>query len=212
MYSMRAPSADKGRQRSISLVSKAIAVTKVLRREYGSPRHNNKTDPLDELVFIVLSQMTTFRSYERVFERLKVAAPRWVDVLQMPTSQLKALIKDAGLSNQKAPRIKAMLKAITLDFGSPSLKRLGGMSTKAAEEYLISLPGVQRKTAKCVLMYSLKRKVLPVDTHTLRVSRRLGLTSEVAIGTRVHMSLEALFPSHLRYSYHVNALAHGRTV
>ena len=49
------------------------------------------------------------------------------------------------------------------------------MSDEDAEAYLVSLPGVGIKTAKCVLMYSLRRAVLPVDTHVARVSRRLGL-------------------------------------
>ena len=40
--------------------------------------------------------------------------------------------------------------------------------------YLVSLPGVGPKTARCVLMYSLGRYVLPVDTHVWRVSERLG--------------------------------------
>ena len=73
----------------------------------GSPRHGNKDDPLDELVFILLSQMTTGPSYNRVFDQLKAACPSWDAVLEMPLERLQALIKDAGLSNQKAPRIRS---------------------------------------------------------------------------------------------------------
>jgi len=187
-------------------------VAKILARVYGSPNHNNKQDPLDELVFIILSQMTTSPSFERVYSRLRETAPGWEDVLKMPLNTLKAVIRDAGLSNQKAPRLKAIFKRLKKDFGAVTLEPLHGMKTLDAENYLISLPGVQRKTAKCVLMYSLNRAVLPVDTHVLRVSRRLGLTTAKTIGDEAHSSLERVISARHRYGFHVNAIAHGRAV
>lgn len=165
---------------------------------------------MDELIFILLSQMTTHQSYERVFDRLKAKAPTWDVVAGMPLRRLKGLIKDAGLSNQKAPRIKTILRRIRADFAEFSLSQLAGLETPEAERYLTSLPGVSMKTAKCVLMYSLGREVLPVDTHVLRVSRRLGFTDQKVIGARAHRDLEALVPPEFRYSFHVNAIAHGR--
>jgi endonuclease III len=48
------------------------------------------------------------------------------------------------------------------------------MNDATAQSYLTSLPGVGLKTAKCILMYSLNREVLPVDTHVWRLSVRLG--------------------------------------
>jgi endonuclease III len=179
---------------------------------YGSPDHNNKKDPLDELVFIILSQMTTFPSFERVYSRLRQAAPRWDDVLDMPLRTLKRIIKDAGLSNQKAPRLKAIFARLKEDFGSVTLDPLREMKTRDAENYLVTLPGVQRKTAKCVLMYSLQRAVLPVDTHVLRVSRRLGLTTASTICDTAHTSIESVVSPRYRYDFHVNAISHGRAV
>lgn len=73
----------------------------------------------------------------------------------MPLTQLRALIKDAGLSRQKAPRIKANLRKIKRDFGNISLDQLRRRPDAEVEQYLTSLPGVGVKTAKCVMMYSL---------------------------------------------------------
>ena len=196
----------------MDLRRKAARVTAILAARYGSPRHNNKRDPLDELVFIILSQMTTYWSFERVFEKLKHAAPSWNDVHRMRLSRLKTLIKDAGLSGQKAPRIKAILARLWSEFGEVTLDCLRNMKTGDAEAYLTSLPGVQKKTAKCVLMYSLHRRVLPVDTHVLRVARRLGFIENRVIGDAVHESLERIFQPALRYRFHVNAVAHGRAI
>lgn len=194
------------------LRGKAHRISTILHSIYRSPRHNNKTDPLDELIFIILSQMTTYWSFERVFDRLKRVAPKWENVRAMPLGRLRKVIKDAGLSNQKAPRIKAILKKLHTDFGAATLEPLRRMRSAEAEAYLKSLPGVQAKTAKCVLMYSLGRKVLPVDTHVLRVARRLGFTNATVISDRVHQEMEAIFLPSDRYRFHVNALAHGRSV
>lgn len=179
---------------------------------YGTPDLGNKDDPLDELIFIILSQMTTHQSFNRVYDRLKACCESWEDVLTMPLRRLKATIKDAGLSNQKAPRIKAILKRIKADFGRLTLQVLFNLENEDAERYLTGLPGVGIKTAKCVLMYSLSRDVLPVDTHVWRVARRLGLVSEEVPYSKVHPTLEAVVPPERRYSFHVNAVLLGQQV
>ncbi|MBS1801230.1 MAG: endonuclease III [Acidobacteria bacterium] len=189
---------------------KAARIAAILHETYGSPHHNNKSDPLDELVFILLSQMTTSPSFERVYDRLKERAPEWEDVRRMQLRRLRSLIKDAGLSNQKAPRIKAILDRVYEDFHEVTLEPITRWSTRRAETYLTSLPGVQTKTAKCVLMYSLKRPVLPVDTHVWRVAMRLGLIPAETRRDMAHEQLETVIAPRLRYGFHVNAISHGR--
>lgn len=191
---------------------RAHAVTLLLAATYGSPTHNNKPDPLDELVYIVLSQMTTQPSVSRVFDRFNRRVGSWERLLSMPTASVARMIHDAGLSSQKAPRIQAIMRRLQHDFGRVSLDELRGMSDEAAIEYLCSLPGVGPKTARCVMMYSLGRSVLPVDTHVSRVSRRLGLLPAGAPSGGAHEILESVVAPGDRYDYHVNALAHGRSV
>jgi endonuclease III len=183
-----------------------------LNREYGSPDLNNKTDPFDELVFILLSQMTTGPSYERVFDRVRARFRSWQQLLVVPERELVSLIADAGLSRQKAPRLIAIAKQLQLDFNEVSLGRLRKASDSVIEEYLLSLPGVGIKTAKCVMMYAFGRHVLPVDTHVNRVARRLGLIGQHASGPTAHAELEKYVRPGLRYDFHVNALVHGRRV
>jgi endonuclease III len=188
------------------------AIDKALRLAYGSPHHANKTDPLDELIFILLSQMTTSPSFCRVYDRLKRTYPTWDALAALPLARLKALIRDAGLTGQKAPRIKTILRTLAATYGRATLNPLRTMADAEAEAFLTSLPGVGTKTAKCVLMYSLGRQVLPVDTHVWRVARRLGLVDAKVPYAKVHEALEAAVPPRLRYTLHVNALAHGRKV
>lgn len=155
--------------------------------------------------------MTTGPSYERVFDRLKTAVPDWGGLLTLPLEVLTALIGDAGLANQKAPRMVAIAASLAERFGRVTLDPLRSMDDAEAEAFLTCLPGVGVKTAKCVLMYSLGRALLPVDTHVARVSRRLGL-AEVKGGRAFAAAVEGAVPPDCRYDYHVNALQHGREV
>src|SRR5207247_6137561 len=62
---------------------RAAQAVRLMKDEYGLPRLNNKSNAVDELIFIVLSQMTTGPSYERVFKRLKTALGTWDRLLTM---------------------------------------------------------------------------------------------------------------------------------
>ncbi|MER9195659.1 hypothetical protein NKI13_20535 [Mesorhizobium australicum] len=115
-------------------------MTGLLKARYRSPRLNNKDDALDELFFILLSQMTTGPSYERVYNRLKAAVPNWSQLLKMDLTVLKALIGDAGLANQKAPRMVAIANQLARDFGEVTLEPLRRMTDRDAETFLTTLP------------------------------------------------------------------------
>ena len=146
-----------------------------LRREYGQPRHFNPADPLDDLIFLVLSRMTQEIKYIRTYSRLRDSLSTWHAVRDAPPDELETLIHEAGLAPTKAAQIQAILGEIEAREGRLSLHRLRGMETDEVEQYLTSLPGVARKTALCVMLYTLGRDVLPVDTHVWRVAQRLGL-------------------------------------
>ena len=212
--SRRATAADRQYPQSdiTRLHRRAHRIASLLHNTHGSPRLGNKDDPLDELIFILLSQMTTYQSFSRVYDRLKVVAGKWEKLIHMPLSRLKRLIKDAGLSHQKGARIKTILRGVKRGFGTVSLDALHEMSDAEVEHYLTSFPGVGTKTAKCVMMYSLGRQVLPVDTHVWRVARRLELVSARVPYSRIHDALEEAVPPADRYSFHVNGIVHGRTL
>jgi endonuclease III len=184
----------------------------MLAETYGSPQLGNKHDPLDELFFIILSQMTTGPSYERVFDRLKQKVGSWEDLLYVEVADLARWISDAGLSGQKAPRIKAIAHRLKQDFGAVDLQALPDWADNDALAYLVSLPGVGLKPAKCVMLFALNRSVLPVDTHVGRVASRLRLAPGTRISDTFALALERVVPKALRFSFHVNVLQHGRNI
>src|SRR5207249_3392682 len=112
----------------------------------------------------------------RTFEALADAFPKWEGLAEAPESEIESVIRSGGLYRKKARQIKASLARIVAHAGRPTLDFLRGWSDSQAYTYLLDLPGVSRKTALCILMYSLGRQVFPVDTHVWRVARRLGWT------------------------------------
>ena len=192
--------------------SRAREIERRLRKAYGQPRHFNPEDPLDDLIFLVLSRMTQEIKYVRTYARLRRSLSTWNEVRDAPADELEALIHEAGLAPTKAAQILAILADIEKREGILSLHRLRSMADAEVERYLTSLPGVARKTALCVMLYTLGRDVLPVDTHVWRVAQRLGLAPAGEWSGRRGRDLEAAVPRELRGPLHVTMIAHGRQV
>ena len=192
--------------------SRVREIEQRLRKAYGRPRHFNPEDPLDDLIFIVLSRMTQEIKYVRTYSRLRGSLSTWHAVRDAPPDELEALIHEAGLAPTKAAQIQAILAEVEAREGVLSLHRLRSMADEDVERYLISLPGVARKTALCVMLYTLGRDVLPVDTHVWRIAQRLGLAPAGEWSERRGRSLETAVPRELRGSLHVTMIAHGRHV
>jgi len=192
----------------------AIArVERTLRQAYGRPRHHNKHEPLSELVFIVLSTQTREAEYRRTFSALWRRYRSWDRIRTAPAEEVESLIRFGGFAKRKVAMLKSLLSRIHADRGITSLRFLRGLSDDDAMRYLLSLPGVGPKTARCVLMYSLDRQVFPVDTHAWRISTRLGWVSGGKHpDDRRSEDLERMIHPALRYSLHVTMVAHGRSV
>jgi endonuclease III len=191
---------------------KAVDVADTLLREYGRSDLGNKANPLDELVYIALTRQTHEKNATRTWNALVTAYPTWEMLLKASEQEIAAVIADGGFSRQKAHWIKRSLQMIQERSGSLSLDFLENLNDSEAERFLCSLPGINVKSAKCVLMYSLERDVLPVDTHVRRVSERLGFLKQGLTSKRAHEQLEAVFPPWHRSAYHVGAVVHGRQV
>ena len=190
----------------------ARRVTRRLQDAYGTPDLGNYGDPVDELFFILLSQRTTGPSYERVFVRFKEWARDWETLRGRTVGRIARVIARAGLGKQKARHVVGIVERLHAEFGRVTLEPLKGWPDTEVEGFLTSLPGVGVKTAKCVMLFSLDREVLPVDGHVARVSERVGLVDPEASRTRTHEVLEQVVPRELRFDFHVNAVAHGRAV
>jgi endonuclease-3 len=132
--------------------------------------------------------------------------------LRAPPRVLRKILGPAGLSLVKSRQIRATLGRIRRDFGKCDLSALRrNQDTGQVEVYLVSLPGVSTKVARCVMMYTLAAQVLPVDAHVHRIAGRLGWIDRRR-ADQSHEELDALVPASLRYAFHVDCIAHGRAI
>jgi endonuclease-3 len=183
-----------------------------LRAFYGRPRNEPHHAPVDELVLTVLSQNTTDRNRDVAYARLRARFPDWQAVLDAPVAEVEEAIRPGGISRVKSRRIQAMLATIAEDAGSLDLQPLATMPREEAIQLLERLPGVGRKTAACVLLFSFDRPELPVDTHVYRVASRLALIRPKASFEEAHDVLLALTDPADVYELHVNMIRHGRRI
>lgn len=187
------------------------AVCKALRRTYGDPRHGNPRNPLDDLIYIILSTRTRDSRFRETFWSLKRAFPNWNKLAHRHEAKIERILAPGGLARIKTGQIISIVAELKRRFGSATLSPLKNMTDSHAEALLKALPGVGPKIAKCVLMYTLKRAVLPVDVHVHRLAGRLGFRIKKRPDTSQQL-IESAVPPDLRYSFHVNAIALGRSV
>ncbi|NLN78349.1 MAG: endonuclease III [Armatimonadetes bacterium] len=193
-------------------MSVITTVCDLLDEYHGEKQWSNGRPILDELIYTILSQNTSAANSDRAYESLVNRFETWQAVAGSPVEDIASAIKSGGLANIKAPRIKNILLQIgERQHGDTNLDWLAELTDKEAVDYLLGFEGVGRKTAACVLMFSLGRPALPVDTHVHRVAMRLGLIEKVSADA-AHDLLAQIVPAERIYSFHINMVAHGRQV
>lgn len=201
------PSLDPGRMREIHDALQSLYPEE--RSVLLEPRRGN---PVDVLIATILSQATTDALSSRAFEALKAAYPDWDGLLSAPSDDVEKLLSVGGLQREKTKKLRAVLARLRDDFGRITLDPLSNWPEERAYGYLASLPGVGPKTAACVLGFGFGRPAFPVDTHVLRIAKRLGLVPEKWGAEKAQAALEEATPPELKMPLHVMMIRHGREV
>lgn len=186
------------------------AICRRLERAYGPVEAPNQKSVLEQLIATILSQNTSSGNSQAAFDQLTRRFSSWEAVRRAPTARIAGAIHQAGLSNSKAPRIKAILQEVHQQRSELSLEFLREMSAAESLGYLTRFSGVGPKTAACVLLFACDKPVLPVDTHVHRVSQRLGLISPDTTAEQAHEQLARQVPLRCVLSFHLQLVRHGR--
>jgi endonuclease-3 len=122
-------------------------------------------DPFLVLVSTVLSHRTRDEVTERVAVRLLSEYPTPLDLSRAPLPHIRQLVREVGLGDSKAKGLRSAALTIVREFGG---------SLPVTERDLLRIPMVGPKTAHAIRVFGHQRPGIPVDTHILRVMRRLG--------------------------------------
>ncbi|HEU6439158.1 MAG TPA: hypothetical protein VFC12_01855 [Terriglobales bacterium] len=207
---------------------------------HGRPAWEPRLDPVSELILTILTQNSADINAEVAFAALRAAYPSapvpasaadaeprhlpgwgglglpdlpppdWAAVEAAPIPELTDVIRPGGLANQKAPRIQAALRALVANGGSYSLEFLAGKPPLEARDWLSAIPGIGKKTASVVLLFSFGTPLMPVDRHVHRVSGRIGLIPAAADADAAHDYYLAMLTTEQMYETHVSLISHGR--
>jgi len=192
--------------------AKVRKITLLLEKRYGIPRRKVSGEPLDILIETILSQNTNDRNRDKAFQRLKNRFPHWQDVLEAKTKSIVSAIHTGGLAEQKARRIREILRWIKEHEGKLSLSFLKKMDSEEIENIMGTLKGIGPKTLHCLLLFGLGREAFPVDTHILRIGKRLGFIPERMDAEKAHEWMLPFIPKGRSLSLHLNLIRFGRSV
>jgi endonuclease-3 len=205
----------------------------------GRPAWQRRLDPTSELVLTILSQNSADTNAEAAFAAVRAAYPSapppagattgprafpgwggrglpdlpppdWSAVDAAPLGELIDIIRPGGLAPQKAPRIQAALRALLANDGSYSLEFLATKPPLEARDWLAAIPGIGKKTASVVLLFSFGTPLMPVDRHVHRVSQRIGLIPPKVEADQAHDLYLAMLAPEQMYEAHVSLITHGR--
>lgn len=154
------------------------------------------------LVAVVLSAQSTDKGVNKATEKLFKVADTPQKMLALGEKSLVTYIKTIGLYKNKAKYIMGLSRKLVDDFNS---------EVPGDMESLLKLPGVGRKTANVVLNVIYHKPTMPVDTHLLRISPKIGL-AEGTTPEQVEKSLLSRIPEQFLVNAHHWILLHGRYV
>jgi endonuclease-3 len=161
--------------------------------------HDN---PFQLLVATILSAQSTDVRVNMVTPALFARFPGPADLAGADPAEVEQLIASTGFFRAKTRSIIGMASGL--------VDRFGGEVPGAMAD-LVTLPGVGRKTANVILSVDFNVPGLPVDTHVLRLSRRLGLTGETD-PEKVERDLTAMLAPREWGGFSLRLILHGRRV
>ena len=178
--------------------------TETLRRltvEYPDARCElDHANSFELLAATILSAQCTDVRVNMVTPALFARYPTPEDLAVAQPDVVEDLVRSTGFYKNKTRSLIGMAQAVVERFD-------GQVPSKMAD--LVTVPGVGRKTANVVRSVAMDLPGLPVDTHVLRLSMRLGLTVETD-PVKVEHVLDAMIPAAERGRFSLLLILHGR--
>lgn len=173
-----------------------VAVHRRLRQTFGRRPEAPRLDPASQLIHGMLSVRTRGETSRKVFLRLRQRFPEWQGLEQASFETMWELIGEITLAEKYALHIPRAVQNIISLRGAFDLDFLWDWPVDSALQWLERLPGVGAKIAAATLNFStLQKRVLVVDTHHLRIARRLKFVGPLASIEDASSLLERQLPA-----------------
>lgn len=167
-----------------------------LLRRFGAPTPCHLPDPVSQLVLTLVGGRTPEAVSKAAFEALANRFGSWEHLRDASPDQVLALMAPVTYAVEKVLRLQAALRMITALCGRLEIDFLAGWPVESALAWLERLPGVGRKGSAATLNFStLRMRALVIDTHHLRVLRRLGLIRPQADTKEAYRRMMPLLPA-----------------
>jgi endonuclease-3 len=160
------------------------------------------TNPLELLIALILAAQARDDLVNQVTAELFKAHRTAAEYAAVPLPKLQSEIGKINFYRNKARSIHRCSTEL--------VERFGGQVPDNLED-LVSLPGVGRKTANILLGNAFGQQAIGVDTHVMRLSRRLGFTTE-ANPDKIENDLTKIVPGNKRVRFCHLLQYHGRRV
>ncbi|KAI3799640.1 hypothetical protein L1987_34939 [Smallanthus sonchifolius] len=113
---------------------------------------------------------------------------------QADVNEISDAIKERGMNNLLADRMKEFLNRLVRDHGSVDLEWLRDAPADKAKDYLLSFRGLGLKSVECVRLLTLHHLAFPVDTNVGRIAVRLGWVPLQPLPESLQLHLLEMYP------------------
>lgn len=207
----------QGVEATRALVDAGVSYLREIARLLGllhgtTPRHK---DPVDQIVFAILSKGGREQAADGALSSLKSSFRTWDDVLGAKQNEVEARLSPHGV---EAKTLLDALSVIRDTFGSCTIMPADGWAEEQLESALTSIPGIDSRRARTLMVHGFGRSAFPMDATVARVLirlrpyRELGLNLQALRPNELEKLLGELIPPNLRRSLHLNLSSHGREI
>jgi len=185
--------------------------------EYIAPSILTKgASPFELLIAVILSQNTSDANALKAFEKMKkvLGDITLQAILAASEETLTDVLKPAGMNRIRARRLKELSSAILNLGGESWLNALMNLDAESLRAELMKLPGVGPKTADVLTLMYYRKPSFPIDTHILRVVRRLGIFNSRPNYESIRRYFVEALGSNVAdlIEFHLLLIAHGRRI
>lgn len=165
-------------------------------------RMGEKYEPYKVLISTIMSARAKDEVTEVLAENLFKKYPTAEKLAKAKQKDVIEIIRKIGFFNAKSKNIIETAKMLVEQYDG---------KVPDTMEQLVEFPGVGRKVANCVLVYSFKKDAIPVDIHVHRISNRLGWV-KTDMPEDTEQELMKLVPKKHWQIVNDTFVAHGKTI